>query len=420
MPGRALRLVSACWFLVSLLVVVLGSGGCAAFEPPVPSPSSPSEPGLPRDAAQLPDDFGCLLYQDQGTDQPVWLLQGGSPPRLLARADRSLISLEGRTVAYVRRFPAELWVTGASGAGEQRLYTAPSGSPLIEDLALAPGGEVAVFDLTCPGCPASQDPGALWRLDIPAGTVRQLADHGAHRPLFSPDGKWLSVASPLGTLAAHGSLGLIDLEGGGNLALFEYVLVRDRAWAADSRGFVVAFDPMAPTPVPTELWWIPAAGEPIPLGQVVDVADLSWQPGGGRLIFREWGHDGPTRLVVADRDGGHELPIPGSEGLAPRAYGQLPSWSPDGRWLLTLHDDGTHFLLDVDNRRLHPLEAQVVHGWLDAGHYLVSMVAAEELVRYQQGEDMALDLYRCEPLGSCQWLAQIPRLARLSYAPRCP
>jgi dipeptidyl aminopeptidase/acylaminoacyl peptidase len=177
---------------------------------------------------------------------------------------------------------------------------------------------------------------------------------------------------------------------------------------------------MAATPVPTELWWIPAVGEPVPLGQLADVADLSWQPGGQRLVFRKWGHDGPTRLVVAGRDGGRETPIPGSEGLAPRAYGQLPSWSPDGRWLLTMHDEGTYFLLDVDKRRLYPIEAQVVYGWLDAGHYLLGVVAAGELARYQQGEDMALDLYRCEPLGPCQWLAQIPRLARLSYAPHCP
>jgi dipeptidyl aminopeptidase/acylaminoacyl peptidase len=323
-------------------------------------------------------------------------------------------------VAYVRGFPAELWVTGAGAFGEHRLYIAPAGSPLIEDLALAPGGGVAVFDLTCPGCPASQDPGALWRLDIPAGTVRQLADHGAHWPLFSPDGNWLSIASPAGTLASHGSLGLIDLEARGTLALFEYVLVRDRAWAADSSGFVVALDRMGPNPVPTELWWVPTESEPTQLGQLVEVADLSWQPGGGRLVYQKWGHDGPTGLVVANRDGGHELSIPGSEGMAPRAYGQLPSWSPDGRWLLTMHEDGRYFLLDLDKRRLDPLEAQVVHGWLDAEQYLSSLIDAEDLAQYQRGEEMLLDLYRCEPLGPCEWLAQIPRQARLSYAPHCP
>lgn len=408
------------WRLASLVAGILWTCACVPSEPWAPSSSASPGPGPTQDTAQVPGDFGCLLYQDQGTDRPVWLLQGGSAPRPLTQADRSLISPDGRTVAYVRRFPAELWVTATAGSGEQHLYTAPMGSPLIADLVLAPGGGAAVFHLTCPGCPASQDPGALWRLDIPAGTLRQLASHGAHWPLVSPDGKWLSVASPLGTLASHGSLGLIDLEGKGNLVLFEYVLVRDRAWAADSRGFVVAFDRMAPAPVPTELWWIPTAGLPIQVGQLAEVTDLSWQPGGQRLVIQKWVHDGPTRLVMAGRDGGRETPIPGSEGLAPRAYGQLPSWSPAGRWLLTRHNDGSYFLLDLDNRRLHPIEAQVVYGWLDAGHYLASVLDDKELERYQRGEEMALDLYRCEPLGSCQWLAQIPRLARLSYAPRCP
>lgn len=420
MPRLVARLAVACCIAASLLSALLWAGGCAVYAPVTPSPSALPGPDLAREPAHPPADFGCLVYHDQGADQPVWLLKGGNPPRRLAQAGWALISPDGHTVASVRRFPAELWVLGSDGTREERLYTAPMGSPLIDGLLLAPDGGSGVIDLTCPGCPASQEPGALWRVDMATGAVRQLADHGAHWPVFSPDGNWLSVASPLGTLASHGSLGLIDVEGRGNLVLFEFILVRDRAWAADSSGFVVAFERMTPPSVPTELWWIPIAGSPLPLGQLADVADLSWQPGGERVVARKWVRGGPTRLTVADRDGSGEMFIPGSEGMSPRSYGQLPSWSPDGRWLLTMLDGGTYFLLDMNTLRLHPIEAQVVHGWLDAGHYLASLLGAADLERYQRGDEALLDLYRCVPLGPCEWLAQIPRLAHLSYTPRCP
>ena len=420
MPQRCRRRLVCYCVVASLLTVALWLGACTPVSTgptptPAPAPATALVPGTPR----APADLGCLLVRDQGSDQPVWLVKGGEPPRLVAHGDWSLLSPDGRTVAYGRGFPNELWIAGTDGSSPTLVYTAPMGSPLIGNLHLAPDGTLAVFGLTGPGSPASQDPGALWRVDVPSRTSRLLVEAGAHYPLFSPDGRWLSLASPLGTLASHGTVGLIDVAGQGEPALFEFVLVRDRAWAADSSGFVVAFEGMGADPVGTELWWVPASGPPTRLGELTGVLDLTWQPGGERLVYRKEG-SGTPRLYLASRDGRGEVSIPGSDWMFPRAATQLPAWSPDGRWLLTMQENGTPALLDVEGPVLHSLDVQVVYGWLDAGHYLASIIQGEDLERYRQGGDMAVDLSRCAPLGPCEWLAEISRLAYLSYAPHCP
>jgi hypothetical protein len=402
MPRLSKRLAISYCIVASLLTVPLWTGGCASFQAvPTAAPATP---------------FGCLVYADQGSNQPVWLLKGSNPPRLLAHVGRSQISPDGRYVFYTRNFPEELWTIGTDGSGEKLLYTAPMDRPQIAGLLLSPDGTMGVCKLTCPGTPSSQDLGALWRLDVPTGTVRQLAEKGAHWPLFSPDGRWLSVASPMGTLVSHGSVGLIDVEGRGDLALFDSVRVWNRAWAADSSGFIVAFEKWAASPAVTELWWIPTSGLPAQLGRLMHVATLSWQPGGGRLVYQKRVGDDATRLYLANRDGSEEVPIPGSEGMY--LHG---SWSSDGRWLLTRKEGGTFYLVDTDGPSLYLLDVQVVYDWLDANYYLASYIHGEDLERYWRGEDMYIDLYRCAPLGRCELLAKVPpRPASLSYAERCP
>ncbi len=95
---------------------------------------------------------------------------------------------------------------------------------------------------------------------------------------------------------------------------------------------------------------------------------------------------------------------------------QFPSWSPDGRWLLAMNEMGTCYLVDTRARTVHPLDVQRVYGWPDTGHYLVGTVPGESLEQYERGEDIPIAVYRCAPLGTCEWLAQVPRLARLGYA----
>jgi hypothetical protein len=388
---------------------------------PVASPTAApvAVPSVPPGTVSAPPDFGCLVYGGQGDGEPVWLLKGGEPPRLLAHGDWPTISPDGRYVVYARGFPTELWIIGTDGSREQLLYRAGEGGPgpAISGRVWTPDGTMLAVGTTCPGCPASQDPGDLWRLDVPTGAVRQLAEKGADSPLFSPDSRWLAVARPLGLMVSpSGSVGLIDVEGRGNVVLFELVGVRDRTWAADSSGFVAALDGSGADPSQTGLWWVPTSGAPAQLGWLQGVVELAWQPGGERLVYRR-----ETGLVLANRDGSGEVPIPGSEGLYLVVSQLRPSpWSPDGRWLLAGKDQAPSFLLvDAQGPVLVPLDAQALYGWLDAGHYLASFMQGEELAQFYRGGEMEVPVYRCAPLGGCEFLTRVPRSPILSYAERC-
>jgi hypothetical protein len=399
-----------------------------ATDTPAPTPSPTSEPvtvpAVPPGTVSTPADLGCLVYGGQGDGEPVWLLKGGEPPRLLAHGDWPTISPDGRYVVYDRGFPTELWIIATDGSNEQLLYRASEGGPgpSISGRVWAPDGTMLAVGTTCPGCPASQDAGDLWRLDVPTGAVRQLAEKGADFPLFSPDSRWLAVMRPLGLMISpSGSVGLIDVEGRGDVALFELLGVRDRAWAADSSGFVVALDESGPNPSQTGLWWVPTNGSPAQIGRLRGVVELAWQPGGERLAYRQDAGGGVTRLVLASRDGSGEVPIPGTEGLYLVVSQLRPSpWSPDGRWLLAGQDQTLSFVLvDTHGPSLHPLDAQVVYGWLDAGHYLASFMQGEELEQFYQGGDMEVPVYRCAPLGGCEFLTRVSRSPILSYAAEC-
>jgi len=392
---------------------------------PVPAatstPAPAMVPSVPAGTVSAPADFGCLVYGGQGDDEPVWLLKGGAPPRLLAHGDWPMISPAGRYVVYGRGFPTELWIAGTDGSAERLLYRAGQSGPgpTIIQWVWAPDGTMVAVGTTCPGCPISQDSGDLWRLDVPTGAVRPLAEEGGDYPLFSPDSRWLAVMRSLGSMVSpNGTVGLIDREGRGDLTLFESVPVRSRAWAADSSGFTVALDESGPNPTYTELWWVPIDGPPAQLGRLQGVmAELAWQPGGERLVYRR-----ETGLALARRDGSEEVSIAGSEELY-LVLGQLwPSpWSPDGRWLLTgKQQAASYFLVDARGPSVHPLAAQALYGWLDAGHYLASFMQGQELEQFYYGGEMEVPLYRCAPLGGCEFLTRVSRSPILSYAERCP
>ena len=436
MPRLSRRLAFTWYVLPSLAVVLACVGACKSFQAILPSESipppvartiatgTPGQTGAISPVASSVSDLtspsaisGLLIYAEPGTDQPIWVSQGKGKPRVVANANWFRLSPDGHSIALIRGFPQELWIASSDDSDEKLLYTAPNGDPLIDRLLWSPDGTMIVFSLTGPGSPASQDPGALWRLEVATGAVQQLLGQGAHWPLFSPNSRWLSLASPLGTLASHGTVGLIDVEGQGKPAIFELVNVWDRTWAADSSGFVVALEDSSPAPTATELWWIPIEGVPVRTGQLANVAELFWQPGGERLVYRKGYDIGTNQLYLANYDGSEELPIPGSEGMSP-VRGPFPSWSSDGRWLLMENMEGAFFLLDTNNRHLHPLDAQGVYGWLDAGDYLASIISGEDSGCSEGGNDLFIDVYRCTPLGPCEWLAQVPRLASVSYASR--
>jgi hypothetical protein len=183
-------------------------------------------------------------------------------------------------------------------------------------------------------------------------------------------------------------------------------------WADDSSGFAVALRRWEHVTDGTlELWWVPIDGAPVQTGQLADARSMGWQPGAERLVYSSSRED-PERpnLHLANRDGGGDVVVPDSaeksfwHKSSVRDLFISPSWSPDGRWLLTTSQGNIyivdielldmHQLLDVD--RVHGwLDVDRVHGWLDSAHYLAST------------SQLGTELYRCVPLGACHYLAWI-------------
>ncbi|MHB9032410.1 MAG: WD40 repeat domain-containing protein, partial [Anaerolineae bacterium] len=375
----------------------------------------PGYPGTPQSLqpAASPDGMGCLLAARPGLDTPLLLYRPTLAPEQLARTNWYKLAPDGRSVALVRGFPNTIFLLSLADKVEHQVYAAPVTSPLISYLTWSPDSKQLLFGLTCPGCPASQDAGALWSLEVSSATVRQLAPSGGYSPLFSPDNRFIAVAGPLGTYASHGSLGLWSADGRTSVTLFEFVQVFDRAWADDSSGFMAAVSASGNTDRATGIWWIPIRGNPVRLYELPASSAIIFQPGGKRLVFRSL--DDPVRvLYLANRDGSEILPIAGSSGFSPVRSG-FPAWSDDGRWLLLVDTNGKYALLDVSNRSLEALPFAVIYGWAAQGRYLAGQVAPGLQKQYDSGEDVPVDVLLCSAPVSCVPLASVSRLANIAY-----
>ena len=391
---------------------------------PVPSatrrPTSATRfPPLPPPGTAVPSsDGGFLVYAEQGEghEQPIRLVQG-TATRVLAHGNGFQLSDDGRSIGFTRGFPEELWIAETVGLNASLVYTAPMGNPLIHSATWSPDRSTIALRLSAPASPASHDAGELWGLDVATGDVRRLVDRGGHRHEFSPDGRWLALASPFATLASHGSVARLDLASETQELLFDFVEVADLAWAHDSSGFVVALSKGSGLWTETETWWVPTGGPPEKLGRLPDAWDVHWQPGGGRMVYRKGEPGGVSRLYLAGRDGSDEQLIPDSEemSLMFQQWRGYPAWSPDGRWLLTMREDGSHYLVDVETLAIYPLDVEQVYGWPGIDEYLVAAVPDGRLEDYWQGEAMPVDVYRCAPLGACAWLGAVPRWAQVGY-----
>jgi hypothetical protein len=185
--------------------------------------------------------------------------------------------------------------------------------------------------------------------------------------------------------------------------------------------------------VGVELWWVPVAGRPgaeksgdgapVQIGHLPDATHISWQPGGGRLVYYARrvivdNKQGTARslhsLYLANRDGSGAVELPGPVGMSPVDpwevwwYGAGP-WSLDGRWLVTQDREGHTYLLDTDHPGA-PLQPNVerVHGWLDAQHYLASTFSSDTTT-----------LLRCALPETCHPIAQIKgQFWNLAYNPQ--
>lgn len=379
------------------------------ISPTIPGPATATPialataapPAATAEAPRAPADLGCLAIQLAPDD--IWLLRGGDVPRSLTQGRSPLLSPDGRFLAFFRAFPTEVWIRDLCESTEVPLYV---GRPLVYDMAWSPDGTMLALTN---GAQAKHVPtGDLWRVDVPQGTVRQLAEQNGGSPHFSPDGRWIALVRTY--WSPRVSLGIMRPDGAEHRLLFDDLLSLSLEWAHDSSGFAVALTCLGASA--RELWWVPTSGEPLQLGGLVDVGELQWQPGAERLLYTPLGEDEQAPLRVAKRDGSRDVVVLGSQGLIlPGLYASgLPSWSPDGRWFLSANTSGRFHLLDLQELGApRPLEMELAYGWLDAGHYLAGERQRE-----------SVDLYRCQPLGACQFLARLPdSVEALSYVGHC-
>lgn len=364
-------------------------------------------PFVARDTPRALADFGCLTFQSDS--DTWWLLRGGGMPRALTQGDWPVLSPDGHFIAFRRSFPTEIWLSDLDGSTETKLFV---GKPVVYDMVWSPDGRMLA--ISNGGDIKRMPAGDLWRVDIPDGIVRQLADDNAGSPYFSPDGHWIAVVRT--RWSPRTSVGIIRPDGKDHRVLFDYLVLQALEWAPDSSGFALALQRIeASDQQEVELWWVPTDGDPVRLGRLASAGSVQWQPGAERLLYIPVSQRAPLHL--ANRDGSGDVVVPGSEGMRMEGmslqggYRKMSSWSPDGRWILTYRERDFYL---VDTHKLstpQPLDVERVYGWLDAGHYLASY----------SGESY-VDLYRCVPLGTCEFLAHVPGswgVSPLSYEHDC-
>ncbi|KPL17009.1 MAG: hypothetical protein AMJ93_15220 [Anaerolineae bacterium SM23_84] len=361
-------------------------------------------PPMTRDTPRAPADFGCLAFQLE--PDTIWLLHRGDVPRPLTQGSLPVLSPDGDFLAFFRNFPTEVWIRDLRDSTETLLYV---GRPLVYDMAWSPDGSMLAITN---GAYAKHVPtGDLWRVDVPEGSVRQLAEEDGGSPHFSPDGRWIALVRTY--WSPRVSLAIMRPDGAEHRLLFDDLLSQCLEWASDSSGFALALTRMgASAPSVRELWWVPTLGEPLQLGQLVDAGDVQWQPGAQRLLYAPLSQGEQAPLHLANHDGSGDVVVPGSQGMILRGLyiGEASGWSLEGRWFLAADRSGHYYLVDTDRLDVPwPLDVDIAYGWLDAGHYLAGY-----------GGESYVALQCCVPHGPCEFLAHIAgRIAALSYVNDC-
>jgi Tol biopolymer transport system component len=152
---------------------------------------------------------------------------------------------------------------------------------------------------------------------------------------FSRDGQWVTyVAYPSGTLWRS------KADGSERVQLtsppMQAFLPR---WSPDGKR--IAFNGTPPGQRAAHIYIVPAEGgkpERVTHEQAFE-DDVSWSADGKTLVFGPASPDQPIEIHLVDIATGHVTKLAGSEGLC------SPRWSPDGKYIATLHHDGYQIAL---------------------------------------------------------------------------
>ncbi|HXG24762.1 MAG TPA: hypothetical protein VNJ09_09425 [Chthonomonadales bacterium] len=148
----------------------------------------------------------------------------------------------------------------------------------------------------------------------------------------------------------------------------------------------------------------------IPLSGCVD-----FSPDGRQLVLAWFTGEGRRGLAMVNADSARLKPVPGGEG------GNLPGWSPDGKYILFATAPSTMSLYDVEKHRTHILGAnlQPPFAWREDSKRFATIRTREdgeqEVVWYNlpEGGITFTTLLPCKDVAKMVWLPNTDDLALL-------
>ena len=274
----------------------------------------------------------------------------------LETVSEPVLSPDGLRVAFMRthiieadnKRRSEMWVAPSDGSAPPTRIsdpainaTGPRWSPDGKLLAYAAGGQKFV------------------QMDTPAGTPIQIDGVGG-APVFSPDNRWIAftkkVAPPKPPAAPISEFDRVTQE------RFKGRMYDWMNFRFDGRGYLP--DPRNPqaTP-PNELFIVPIAGgeakQITHLG--VDVLTPAWSKDSQMLAFTasthqrdEYAYERADLWTVTL--GGETKRITQDDGWHHRS----PAWSPDGRFIAVLRDEGLNRVLESKRKQGSPLDLYLI------------------------------------------------------------
>jgi len=408
-------------------------GAPADSEPaPAAEETAPEDEAAPTEAApevaapaSYPDFDGLRVAYIKDGNVYVWT-EGGSSTGLTSTGDaiRVFISDDGNYVAYEREFAnapftTELWMVNSDGSAlEPRLLVSQAEMNALQDaspfanadgfgfdqVAWRPGTHILAYSTVPrfmgPGYAPSHD---LHTIDADTLTKETIFDFGEGGIFtFSPDGTQVALSTPE-------SISLANADGSNlrtNVLTYpivstysEYQYHPSPIWAADSLSLRVGIspeDPLAETPQPTALWYLPVDGSAPTQLSTIQTLSLAWpdkifSPDMSLIAYpQRIGEptDNQSELHVAYADGSNDYVV--ASGGIIEFYG----WSPDGTRFVYADDaiylgsiSGDVFTVASLRQTMHKVQ------WVDASRliFIYDYAGTIELrISDQDGERHAL------------------------------